>query len=196
MLSSTATLALLKKAQAGCRAAESDLIAANAGLIHAVARRAQRCTGSLTLDDLLQEGAIGLLRAVRLFQPERGVKFGTFASRLISQQIWGAVHTEQKLQPMMLSLDEQAADGEGDRWADLIEDDRPGPEAAVDAVAVREALRALTPKLALVVRLRYGLDGGEARTLRAVGAALRCSAEAVRDREGQALDRLRRTLNV
>jgi len=54
-------------------------------LVQAIARR---FTGlGESMDDLVQEGAIGLLNAVNLFDPERGVKFSTYASHLITSQI-------------------------------------------------------------------------------------------------------------
>jgi len=66
-------------------AARAAFAAANHGLVHAVAARYQH--RGLLLDDLVQEGTVGLLRAIDLFDPARGYKFSTYAVWWIKQAI-------------------------------------------------------------------------------------------------------------
>jgi len=66
-------------------AARAAFVAANHGLVRTVAARYQQ--RGLPLDDLVQEGAVGLLRAVDLFDPARGYKFSTYAVWWIKQAI-------------------------------------------------------------------------------------------------------------
>jgi len=76
-------------------AARAAFVAANHGLVVAVARRYQH--HGLPLDDLVQEGTVGLLRAVDLFDPARGTKFSTYAVWWIKQAIRRAVATQVPL---------------------------------------------------------------------------------------------------
>ena len=76
-------------------AARAAFVAANHGLVVAVARRYQH--HGLPFDDLVQEGTVGLLRAVDLFDPARGTKFSTYAVWWIKQRIRRAVATQVPL---------------------------------------------------------------------------------------------------
>jgi len=76
-------------------AARAAFVAANHGLVVAVAARYQH--RGLLLDDLVQEGTVGLLRAVDLFDPARGYKFSTYAVWWIKQAIRRAVATQVPL---------------------------------------------------------------------------------------------------
>ena len=75
--------------------ARAAFVAANRGLVHTVAARYQH--RGLLLDDLVQEGTVGLLRAVDLFDPARGYKFSTYAVWWIAQAIRRAVTTQVPL---------------------------------------------------------------------------------------------------
>jgi len=76
-------------------AARAAFVAANYGLVVAVAARYQH--RGLLLDDLVQEGHVGLLRAVDLFDPARGYKFSTYAVWWIKQGIRRALDTQVPL---------------------------------------------------------------------------------------------------
>ena len=76
-------------------AARAAFVAANHGLVRTVAARYQQ--RGLPLDDLVQEGAVGLLRAVDLFDPARGYKFSTYAVWWIKQAIRRALATQVPL---------------------------------------------------------------------------------------------------
>ncbi len=70
-------------------AARAAFVAANGRLVVALARRYQH--GGLPLDDLVQEGTVGLLRAIDLFDPARGYKFSTYAVWWIKQALHRAL---------------------------------------------------------------------------------------------------------
>jgi RNA polymerase sigma factor (sigma-70 family) len=77
--------ALARRAQAGNEAAREELIRRLLPLVHATARRYR--TEGLEQADLLQEGIVGLLRALQRFDPERGVPFAAFATWWIRQSL-------------------------------------------------------------------------------------------------------------
>jgi RNA polymerase sigma factor (sigma-70 family) len=77
--------ALARRAQAGDEAAREELIRRLLPLIHSTARRYR--TEGLEQADLLQEGIVGLLRALQRFEPERGVPFAAFATWWIRQSL-------------------------------------------------------------------------------------------------------------
>ncbi len=75
----------IRRVQAGDRAAEEALLQENMPLVAAIARRYQNC--GLVQEDMLQLGSIGLLQALRRFDPDRGLCFSTYAVPLIAGEI-------------------------------------------------------------------------------------------------------------
>ena len=75
----------IRRVQAGDRAAEEALLKENMPLVAAIVRRYQNC--GLHQEDMLQLGSIGLLQALRRFDPDRGLCFSTYAVPLIAGEI-------------------------------------------------------------------------------------------------------------
>ena len=75
----------IRRVQAGDRLAEEALLKENMPLVAAIARRYQNC--GLGQEDMLQLGSIGLLQALRRFDPDRGLCFSTYAVPLIAGEI-------------------------------------------------------------------------------------------------------------
>ena len=84
MLDHQTTLELLKKAQQGDDGAKEKLIEENIPLIKSIVKRFK---GRLEYDDLMQLGAIGLIKAMQNFAVEYGVRFSTYAVPMISGEI-------------------------------------------------------------------------------------------------------------
>jgi len=95
LLAGLATWPLDQDALRAAAQARAAFVAANRGLVHAVAARYQH--RGLLLDDLVQEGTVGLLRAIDLFDPARGYKFSTYAVWWIKQAIRRALATQVPL---------------------------------------------------------------------------------------------------
>jgi RNA polymerase primary sigma factor len=91
LLTADQELALARRIERGDLAAKEQLVAANLRLVVHVAKRFQREDHALTLPDLVQEGTLGLLRAVEKFDHRRGHRFSTYAMIWIRQAIGRAI---------------------------------------------------------------------------------------------------------
>jgi RNA polymerase sigma factor (sigma-70 family) len=80
------TSAELRRAVSDYRTAKQQLVSSNMGLVHAVVNNQYRRKafkhhrGQATMDELVQEGSLGLIRAAELFDPEKGLRFSTYAT--------------------------------------------------------------------------------------------------------------------
>lgn len=81
-----------RRCQQGCQQARNQLVQANLRLVVYFARR----YSGLDLLDLIQQGSLGLLRAAEKFDPEKGVKFSTYAAHWIKQSIRRALRYQGK----------------------------------------------------------------------------------------------------
>jgi RNA polymerase primary sigma factor len=88
-------LELIRRAQAGSESAQSRLIAANLGLVYREARR-HRCRSYL-VEDLTQEGVLGLITAIRRFDPSHGSRLSTYAVHWIRQAIRRVVEYNDRM---------------------------------------------------------------------------------------------------
>lgn len=195
---------LARRIHDGDQEALEELVSRNLRFVVSVARR-YRGRG-LSLSDLVNEGNMGMIRAARRFDGERGVRFVTYAAWWIRQSILEALSrqsgaaraprpSETALRPgarLSLDADEPGGGSLAERTPD------PGAEAPDAPVhrralerAVARSLASLPEREAEVLRLRFGLGGSEPRTLGEIAERLSVSRTRVRQLRDQALRRLR-----
>lgn len=196
---------------AGDRRALDELVEGNLRFVVASARR-YRGRG-VPMEDLVNEGNLGLVRAAERFDPERGVRFVTYAAWFVRQTMLDALARAGRAAPpvpasgeggvrpgrraALVSLEAPSdPDGSGAPLSDLL-GDAAAPEPDRPAVR-RERRRALERGLAFlpereerVLRLFFGLDGEPPRTLADIGREMGISRERARQLKERALGRLR-----
>jgi len=168
----------------------------------------------MELEDLIQEGSIGLIMAAQRYDPARGARFATYAYYWIRQKMMRALYTNWSLirwpvyKASELVRANLAAEARALPYAERAlmgwngrEPLSVGPfdrvQSGFDVLklqALMTAVGTLTDRQKTVVQLRYGLDGARVHTLREIGDQLGISRERVRQIEMQALERLRHRL--
>ena len=101
-------------AQAGCPKCMEELLRENERLVHGVVQR--QCWGRSEYSDLIQEGRIGLWRAIVGYEAGRGNAFSTYAWKAIRNQVWGAVRRSNKAESWL------EGDEGGDNLGEIVSD--------------------------------------------------------------------------
>ncbi len=187
--------ALALRARKGDVRAKQKLVRHNLAFVVAIARKQRR--GTVRLDDLIQEGNVGLMRAVEKFDPHAGTRFSTYAVWWIRAYVGKYLkEARSTVRPQSgtvaqpdFSLD-SAIDEEGDSThLDRIEDEGPGPEdhffQSEGDNGVREALGKVRKRIGElgwdIVHSR--LEQDQPRTLEEIGKRWGVSRERVRQVE-------------
>ena len=245
LLSAEEEIDIAQRMEQGDQEAKRKLAEANLRLVVSIAKR--YVGRGMQFLDLIQEGNLGLIKAVDKFDYRKGYKFSTYATWWIRQAITRAiadqartiripVHMVETINKLIrvsrqllqeygrepqpdeiakvmqipedkvreiikiaqepVSLETPIGEEEDSHLGDFIpDDDAPAPADAAAFMLLKEQLMdvldTLTPREEKVLRLRFGLDDGRARTLEEVGRDFNVTRERIRQIEAKALRKLR-----
>lgn len=171
---------------------EEQLVREHERLVgYMVTRFMRRCPGSaVERDDLMSWGFFGLVKAARVWAPERGVAFSTLACRIIERSLLRGLQRETAPAEaaVTISLDAPTDHGEGASLAEFVAAEEPGDREV--RLTVRDALARLSEHDRALILRRYF----EGWSLREVGQDLGISSMGVLARERHILRRLRADL--
>jgi RNA polymerase primary sigma factor len=189
--------ALAVRARRGEAAAKDELVRRHLPLVVTFARRQAR--GALPLDELVQEGTLGLLRAIEKFDPGAGTRFATYALWWIRAYVWKYLkQARSSVRPRSgtvaladLSLDAPVSDDGDASYLEAVEDERPDPADAYSSAEQDREVRGALDR----VRKRVGelgwdiihsrLEQDPPETLEQIGKRWNLSRERVRQVEAQ-----------
>ena len=186
--------AAFEAARRGEHAARDRLIRHNLRLVAHVAKKYY--AAAATQDDLVSIGTIGLIKAVDTFDPARRVRFASYASQCIENEMRMYLrHTRREGTPLSLQepLESSGNDSGTLTLADVLPDDAIMEEDCERrdlAGRLRTLVRDLPPRDARILILRYGLDGRGELTQQAVAERLGISRSYVSRIEKRALEKL------
>lgn len=187
----------LKRCREGDRQARDCLIERNLRLVAYIAKK--YTMGDKDMDDLISIGTIGLIKGIDSFDESKNIRLATYAARCVENELLMFLRSSRKTAKDVYLYDSIGSDKEGNEinLMDIIEYEdedvvervtRQGYISRLDGY-VQEVL---TEREQEILRMRYGLDGGEEKTQREIAAKYGISRSYVSRIEKKALEKLKR----
>ncbi len=197
-LDATAEQAAFDALADGSAEARNTLIVHNLRLVVYIARKFE--AASVTIEDLISIGTIGLIKAVETFHPEKNIKLASYASRCIENEILMYMRKAAQYRSE-ISIDEPLnVDWDGNELllSDLLgtEEDvvNRGVENEAERDMLMQAVSRLSPREQQIMEMRFGLRGGEEKTQKEVADAIGISQSYISRLEKKIIRRLRSEL--
>lgn len=189
----------LSKMEGGDEDAKNILIERNLRLVAHVCKKYS--TTNVELDDLISIGTIGLIKGIKSFKQDKGVRLSTYVSRCIDNEILMYLRSKKK-QNSEVYLEDAIGKDKDDNTVTLqevLESDGRNVEEQVDLKLnvkklynkIREVLR---DREKLIIELRFGLDGKKPKTQNQIAKMLGISRSYVSRIETKAIDKLAKAL--
>ena len=194
-LSREEEIALMHRCNAGDSGARATLIERNLRLVVYISRKFEN-TG-ISIEDLISIGAIGLIKAVNSFDPEKNIKLATYASRCIENEILMVLRKSNRLKSEVSFDEPLKTDWDGNELllSDILgtEPDLVSKEldADVEKQMLHTAIDKLNDREKYIVGLRYGLGAGKEHTQKEVADMMGISQSYISRLEKRIIGKLR-----
>lgn len=198
-----------KYQQEGCELSREKVLNSNLRFVVTVANYYHNGNKFLSINDLINEGNIGLIRAIDTFDTSLGFKFISYAVYWIRQRILNYINKDSLIRipentlkqsklnsdiilPKYLSLDHQIGDDKQDTILSLIKNkDSISPDNNFNQLNLEKFLNPLDKKSRLILELRYGLNGNDPMTFREISVYIGISHQRVQQLHTTAIWKLK-----
>lgn len=186
---------------AGDKQARDILIERNMRLVAHIVKK-YTSTQQRDADELISVGTIGLIKAINTFNGDKGSKLATYAARCVENEILMYLRNSKKYRNDISLQDTVGIDKEGnevtleERLADEGDSVEELAEKKAEVLKLRSKLCKLTERERYIIKLRYGLIGGEEVTQREIAGMLGISRSYVSRIEKRALEKLKYEMDM
>ncbi len=185
--------------ESGDEKAKAELVEHNLRLVVYIAKKFD--VSGVDGDDLVSVGTIGLIKAINSFRSDKNIKLATYASRCIENEILMYLRRMSRLK-QEVSFDEPLnTDWEGNELllSDVMGTDADCVYSGIESGVERELLKASLSKLSqreqTIMKMRFGLDGGEEMTQKDVADALGISQSYISRLEKKIISKLKKDIS-
>ena len=167
-----------------------------------VAHIAKKYAAGRDMDDLVSIGTIGIIKAVSTYDPAKGSRLVTYASRCIQNEILMSIRAQKKRRSEVYLQEPIGSDSEGNELClldVLVAQDEDVDETVIRSLRlgrIRELVSSLNAREQVIMTLRYGLDGGVPLTQKQVGQKLGLSRSYVSRIEKKAIGHIAEKLKT
>jgi len=191
--------------------AQEDLLIMNQDLIYKIANMCNAV--NIDIDDLVQEGRMGFLKAIDSYKPNRGAKLSTYAYKIVLQYIWASISKNQLI-PISPYIHKKNIGKENSEvlprvYADLDKTFKDSNQTKLDSIksttedpeviyymksrkdVVKRSLQSLSKREREIIKCRFGFIHNEEHTLKEIGILFSLSATRIKQIIDESLNKLK-----
>nr|UVY55552.1 MAG: ECF sigma factor [Bacteriophage sp.] len=175
-------------------AKEKELVEKNMGLVIFIAQK--YFNAGIEADDAISAGSLGLIKAANSFNLAKKIKFSTYASRCIENEILMCVRSAKRRQREVSLYEPVSVDGDGGELLvmDILEtgeDISKHAEDEAEIIILRNAIKKLSAKDQTIIKLLFGLENTEKKSQEEVASYFKVTQSLISRRKARSLRRLR-----